>query len=154
MTTGVKTMLISLNNPEVGFDLESSAAKIFSGSLLISYSVFSQPSPTASATADGACLGAVILSRMPDHQCMMRGWFGRVSRYAVPYDWCVFVKHAGLHASKPNHLCCVFLDSYMSRASCVSDVFGARSWSIVCVCWCFWWFSFSSFFNKMNRKWR
>ena len=27
-----------------------------------------------------------------------------------------------------------FLSSYMSRVSCISDVFGARSWSMVCAC--------------------
>ena len=36
---------------------------------------------------------------------------------------------------------------YMSMGSCISDVFGVRSWNVLCVCW----FFGGSFFNKMNR---
>ena len=42
----------------------------------------------------------------------------------------------------------LYIYIYMSMGSCISDVFGVRSWNVLCVCW----FFGGSFFNKMNRS--
>ena len=79
----------------------------FCGSSFISRSVLLSLRPPP---AQRLMEPALTLARMADHQCMMRGWFGHVSRHAVRYTAEVYLsKRAGLQASKPNRfLFCVF----------------------------------------------
>lgn len=127
--------LLSIHNAGSSLRQRSSAAKILCGSSFISCSVtLSLRPPPAKRLMEPALRR---LACMPDHQCMMRGWFGHVSRHAVRYMAEMYLsKPAGLQASKPNRFCFVlcFLSSCMRRGSCTSDVFGARSWNIVCAC--------------------
>ena len=98
--------LLSIHNAGSSLRQRSSAAKILCGSSFISCSVLLSLRPPP---AQRLMEPALKLARMPDHQCMMRGWFGHVSRHAVRYMAEVYLsKRAGLQASKPNRFCFVF----------------------------------------------
>lgn len=85
-----------------------SAAKILCGSSFISCSVLLSLHPPP---AQRLMEPALMLARMPDHQCMMRGWFGHVSRHAVRF---VEACRIASKQAQPFFVLC-FLSSCMRR---------------------------------------